>query len=195
LRYLKKSIFVIIFAFIILITGLNPDDIHIPGQWGSLLPSLAAASASGVDHEISSQVSPSSGIDNMPAAAWDKISEHMEQDQYAFKHDAETCTAFNHANHFVTGFTGDNVRLSSFDKSETAWYVELRTVAWGRGTSIHPVPEGESTILGNRCEYNRGSVTEWYVNDTRGLEQGFITRTVTVSVIDILKIINVKHEQ
>jgi len=171
MRNVKKSIFVLIFAFITIITGSTSGDI--PGLMGSLIPTLAAASTLKVDHENSRQTSTPTGIDNLPAGAWDKISTHMRKDQYAFKHDLKTYTAVNHANHFVAGFTKDNVRLSSFNTSETAWYVEFRTVAWGRGTSIHPVPESESTILGNRCEYNRGSVTEWYVNDNRGLEQGW----------------------
>ena len=37
-----------------------------------------------------------------------------------------------------------------------------------------PVAEAELVVGANRIEYRRGKLTEWYVNDARGVEQGFI---------------------
>jgi hypothetical protein len=35
------------------------------------------------------------------------------------------------------------------------------------------VPAAELTADGNGLEYRRGYISEWYLNDQRGLEQGF----------------------
>jgi hypothetical protein len=39
-------------------------------------------------------------------------------------------------------------------------------------------PRPELVVQGNRAEYRYGNITEWYVNDERGVEQGF---TITES--------------
>ena len=38
---------------------------------------------------------------------------------------------------------------------------------------MQPVEEAGIRASGNRVEYRRGDMTEWYVNDERGLDQGF----------------------
>ncbi len=44
---------------------------------------------------------------------------------------------------------------------------------WGYEGAIQPVREPELVAVGNRLEYRRGELVEWYVSDARGLEQGF----------------------
>ncbi len=49
----------------------------------------------------------------------------------------------------------------------------LRLIGYGHGDRL-PTPEpARRRSIGNRTEYRRGPLTEWYVNDNRGLEQGF----------------------
>ena len=52
----------------------------------------------------------------------------------------------------------------------------LRLVAYGYGA--HPPAPGaaSASAAGARVEYRRGALTEWYVNDARGVEQGFTLR-------------------
>ncbi|MEW5987370.1 MAG: hypothetical protein AB1791_12105, partial [Chloroflexota bacterium] len=73
---------------------------------------------------------------------------------------------------------------------------ELRTYFTPEGITVMPRTEGianganeanfvlswrlvgveeaaEPVVSGNRIEYQRGDLTEWYVNDERGLQQGF----------------------
>ena len=38
---------------------------------------------------------------------------------------------------------------------------------------LEPVARAEVVATDNRIEYRRGDLVEWYVNDRRGLEQGF----------------------
>ncbi|HXG63632.1 MAG TPA: hypothetical protein VNO70_00905 [Blastocatellia bacterium] len=53
----------------------------------------------------------------------------------------------------------------------TRW--RLRLSGYGRGESLRPVLAADPVAKDNRVEYARGSLTEWYINDARGLEQGF----------------------
>ena len=45
-----------------------------------------------------------------------------------------------------------------------------------RGDRLRVVEPVEPEVNGNRVEYRRGPLVEWYVNDERGLEQGFTLR-------------------
>ncbi|MCK4472565.1 MAG: hypothetical protein KAW49_12360, partial [Anaerolineae bacterium] len=53
------------------------------------------------------------------------------------------------------------------------WTWGLALTGLGRGEAPRPVAEAMPIPKANRVEYRRGSVTEWYVNDEHGLEQGF----------------------
>jgi len=45
---------------------------------------------------------------------------------------------------------------------------------WNTECGFNPLPLEKITTAGNRIEYHRKDVMEWYVNDSKGLEQGFI---------------------
>lgn len=49
----------------------------------------------------------------------------------------------------------------------------LTLLDYGRQGARLPAADVEPTAHGNRVEYNRGEVTEWYVNGPLGLQQGF----------------------
>ncbi|MEO8659082.1 MAG: FG-GAP repeat protein, partial [Bryobacteraceae bacterium] len=51
--------------------------------------------------------------------------------------------------------------------------VRLRLAGLGRGSELALPRAATVTATKNRVEYRRGPLTEWYVNDRRGLEQGF----------------------
>ena len=51
--------------------------------------------------------------------------------------------------------------------------VALRLTGYGYGSRLRVPLRAKLTISGNRVEYERGELSEWYVNDSRGLEQGF----------------------
>jgi hypothetical protein len=64
------------------------------------------------------------------------------------------------------------------------WEWGLALTGYGYEGSVRPVPAAEPAAGGNRIEYHRGQpqggqpqglplLTEWYVNDEQGLEQGF----------------------
>ena len=54
----------------------------------------------------------------------------------------------------------------------------------GRESGVSERPERPASLSaeGDRVEYRRGGLTEWYVNDERGLEQGFTIDAPPVGV-------------
>ena len=57
---------------------------------------------------------------------------------------------------------------------EPAWTWGLRTTGYGYQGDVRPLPAlAETASDGNRLEYRRAGLSEWYANDERGLEQGF----------------------
>ena len=64
----------------------------------------------------------------------------------------------------------DGVRAQAVDG---AWQLGLALVAVGRDGAMKQAEPAGVEARGNRAELHRGSLTEWYVNDERGLEQGF----------------------
>ena len=70
-------------------------------------------------------------------------------------------------------FADDSVRVlpDAAGAGPARWKASL--ASYGRGRSLRPVAAASPVATENRVEYVRGPVTEWYVNDARGLEQGF----------------------
>ncbi len=54
-----------------------------------------------------------------------------------------------------------------------AWRLTLSLSAWGRDSQLLPVDAADPAARENRVELARGPLVEWYVNDERGIEQGF----------------------
>jgi hypothetical protein len=82
----------------------------------------------------------------------------------------------NRAQNFRTYFTPAGFRSIPRDTrmdEAPAWEWGLEWCAVGRAGAMQPVEEAVLGTAGNRVEYRRGDLLEWYVNDERGLEQGF----------------------
>ena len=79
----------------------------------------------------------------------------------------------NRAQNLRTYFTPEGVRVIPRTEATPSWEWGLVLERYGYQNNLHPVPVAELVAEGNRIEYRRGSLTEWYVNDPRGLEQGF----------------------
>ncbi len=106
---------------------------------------------------------------------WGKIRAVIERDQYRLhtgKH-KNIYQATNHAQNMSFTFTpeGLEVRLK---KQNTAKTWGLRLKRYGYGDKLHDVSAVEDFVVKeNRIDYHRGDLVEWYINDYRGLEQGF----------------------
>ena len=74
----------------------------------------------------------------------------------------------NPAQRLTLEFDGREARLSHPDGS-----VSFHLTGYGYGERLQPPAQARLTGTGNRVEYQRGDLTEWYVNGSQGLEQGF----------------------
>ena len=67
-------------------------------------------------------------------------------------------------------------KMSLLELPRTAepWQVNISLAKIGRGDVLYAVEPATLSANGNRLEYLRGNVTEWYLNDKSGMEQGFL---------------------
>ena len=79
----------------------------------------------------------------------------------------------NRAQNLRTYFTRDGALVIPRTDSNPTWQWGIRLAGWGYEGVLAPVAAAEPVVQGNRVEYRRPQITEWYVNDERGLEQGF----------------------
>jgi len=57
------------------------------------------------------------------------------------------------------------------------WSLQLGLEAWGREDALVPVEDAVLQVDGRLVENRRNALTEWYVNEERGLEQGFTIKS------------------
>ncbi len=85
---------------------------------------------------------------------------------------AASWQAPNRAQGFRTFFTPSGIRVLPRRPDGAPWEWALTLQRAGRG-AVEAVAEARLSVHDNRVEYDRGTLSEWYVNDARGLEQGF----------------------
>ncbi len=104
------------------------------------------------------------------------MQEQAPEVEYAFERtssDARTWTAANPAQGFRSRLSADGWRVTGAARDGRPWSLGLRLAAWGRGDRLAEVEDGRARRNGERLEIRRGELVEWYVNDERGVEQGF----------------------
>ena len=79
----------------------------------------------------------------------------------------------NRSQGFRTLFDDDGVRVRPRQEGDAAWQVRLRLASVDGAGGHESVVSVRPVANANRVEYRRGELTEWYLNDERGLEQGF----------------------
>ena len=77
----------------------------------------------------------------------------------------------NRANNLRTYFTEAGIVV--IPRHAPTWEWGLTLTHYGYEGALQSVTAAELEITDNRISYQRGNVTEWYINDKRGLEQGF----------------------
>lgn len=82
-----------------------------------------------------------------------------------------TWQAPNRGRGLRTSFNASSVIVRPWAHAEWAWGLELSRLQ--RDGHVLEIAEPELRVQGNRAEYRRGSLIEWYRNDERGLEHGF----------------------
>ncbi len=84
-----------------------------------------------------------------------------------------TVRAPNRAHNFRLSFTPEGVRVTPRTRTGPDWSWGLQLTGIGRAGDLCRPEAASVRVDGKRVELVRGRLTEWYVNDERGLEQGF----------------------
>jgi hypothetical protein len=79
----------------------------------------------------------------------------------------------NRSHNLRTYFTDDGVRVVERTESTPSWELGLSLIGYGRREIVFPVGKATLSPHENRIDYDREEIVEWYVNEPRGLEQGF----------------------
>jgi hypothetical protein len=111
-----------------------------------------------------------SGLSSLPAAAQSAVSAALGRED-ALYHPTKVVgglEATNPAQQLSTYFGVNGV---DFRCSSSHFRLALRS--YGYGNALRAVDSATPHADGNRVEYRRGPLTEWYVNGPVGLEQGF----------------------
>lgn len=130
---------------------------------------LALAAAASDQHGTTQQRS-TRGLSDLPAAAQSTISAALGQriTAYAVRGQPGGLQADNTQQHLRSHFTAREIEVRS---GSADW--RMRLERYGYGKDLEPLTEADPEAAGNRIQYQRGTLTEWYVNGPLGLEQGF----------------------
>ena len=81
--------------------------------------------------------------------------------------------AFNPEQQMAVSFAADKVHIAAggSESPDASWLVRL--TGYGHGNVLQSPEQAEPWANDNLVQYRRGRLTEWYVNDASGLEQGF----------------------
>jgi FG-GAP repeat. len=89
---------------------------------------------------------------------------------------AQTDNSFsapNRAQGLRSSFTNRGLHVESRTLGDAAWSFDLSLARFGRERALSPVSLAIPVVDKNRISYTRTTITDWYVNDSKGLEQGF----------------------
>ena len=114
--------------------------------------------------------SPAQGSETWPAGLAEAASSAMAADAYAIVPQGGDWRATNAHQALEATFSASGLSVTS---SDDTWSFGLSTTGLGRGEALAPVAPAEVVADGGRIDYRRGGLTEWYVNDAGGIEQGF----------------------
>jgi hypothetical protein len=157
-------------------------------------PVPAARKSGGPPSALPDREAGPDGKANLPKGAsqdwWDRVQRQIAEDEYALMwRDATSArgphlataapagwTAPNRAQGFETSFT-DTGMVVSPSKEGVSWTWGLSLVAWGRAGALLPAGKASLHVEKNRMEASRTGIGEWFLNEERGLEQGFTLPT------------------
>ena len=122
-------------------------------------------------------------LGDLPAKAREKISRHLQKAEYEVSRCEKSLPsgktisyrAFNRNQNMIVSFAEQGISLLENGNKEPAWHLEMTLSSYGFDGAMVPVRPVQSDTIkvsGHRVEYRRGKLTEWYVNDDRGIEQG-----------------------
>ncbi len=116
--------------------------------------------------------------EGLSAMDWRQIQSLVQQTAYRVEpaKEADSATALaarNPEQGLRARFAADGIRVSSLAADAASWELGLKLRGYGYADAIQAVAPAEPVADGHRVAYRRGDLVEWYVNEPRGVEQGF----------------------
>ncbi|MBI3426641.1 MAG: putative Ig domain-containing protein, partial [Acidobacteria bacterium] len=112
--------------------------------------------------------------------SYDSLNAALNATRYQVNQTGSAWRAENPAQRLRAQFTPTEVRMTETQSSKPQWQFGMRLSGYGYGDQLAPVSAGTLTSNGSRVEIrktqisnSKSEITEWYVNDPAGLEQGF----------------------
>ena len=106
----------------------------------------------------------------LPASITDDIS--CKEYRFAVREDG-AISAPNRAHDLRSRFSDHGLYLVSRTRGDAAWSLTMALSAVGREENLVPVTAASPEMGKNQVTYKHHGIVEWYVNDSKGLEQGF----------------------
>ncbi len=110
-------------------------------------------------------------VSDIPAGLMDALKQsHHQIETVETEGKPNYWKATNLANHLHVNFDGQGVEALS---AQGDWRFGMELTGVGSPGQIKPVQKPQVFVENNQITYDRGSLQEWYINDPKGLEQGF----------------------
>jgi uncharacterized repeat protein (TIGR01451 family) len=106
---------------------------------------------------------------------WAGVRQQIGQSEYNLsgQEGQASYQAPNRAHNLRTYFTPAGIRLIPRTEANPGWELDITLASYGYAGNLQTPPAATLVVNANKIEYQRQTVTEWYLNDKRGLEQGF----------------------
>jgi FG-GAP repeat protein len=114
----------------------------------------------------------------VPSAWYADVTTGIDRSEYEFSPaDRMTWSAPNRAHDLRVTVDDRGVEVVSRSRGDRGedggWRLRLSLSGLGRAPAIDPVGEATISAGAHRAELRRADLSEWYINDDKGLEQGF----------------------
>jgi len=151
-------------------TGTTSLRAAIPVSTGALIPGAHVALQQPAARADRATVKSRQGLTSLPVAAQPVVSATLGQNDggYEVGAVAGVLLAQNPAQSLRADFTAQGMEVRA---GQAHWRLALN--GYGYGDHLEKVGKAAPQSRGNRVEYQRGPLVEWYVNGPAGLEQGF----------------------
>ena len=127
----------------------------------------------------SKSAQPASHVDASVPDSWlARVSDNIRRDEYRFSPlGAERWSAPNRAQELRSRVDRDGLEVFAREIGASGagapWKLRIGTAAFGRAGDVWPVENRAVSVDGERAELDHGDLTEWFVNDERGIEHGW----------------------
>jgi hypothetical protein len=113
---------------------------------------------------------------------WTTVQKNMQEQEYHITHQkryhrAEMKDAYqasNRTQNLRTYFSSEGIQVVRRTEKSPTWSADIKLEGFYKGNELIPfAKEIDPVVTGNRIEFDRDSIIEWYENKPQGIEQGF----------------------